>query len=76
MKMKSFLASIAACAIAVSAMAISASAAIQNANADKNYMFPIIGDEGNNLPEGCKVTDIYGFSCKFDKVAAYFKKQM
>ncbi|MBR6107913.1 MAG: NPXTG-anchored protein [Oscillospiraceae bacterium] len=69
MKVKSILASLGACAIAMSAMALSASAAITNANSGENYLFPIVADEGNNLPEGCKLSDVYGFEAKFDKVA-------
>ena len=38
MKLKNFLASVSACAIAVSAMAITASAAVTNANSDGAYM--------------------------------------
>lgn len=70
MKMKSLLASIAACAIAASAMAVTASAKVLNpASGDDKYMFPIVADEGNNLPEGVKLSDIFGFSCKLDKTA-------
>ena len=68
MKFKSVLASLGACAIAFSAMTVSASAAIKNANEGDKYMFPIVAEEGTNLPEGTKLSDIYGFSCKFDKV--------
>lgn len=41
MKLRTFLASISACAIAVSAMAISASAAITNANSDGAYVVAV-----------------------------------
>lgn len=68
MKFKSVLASLGACAIAFSAMTVSASAAIKNANEGDKYMFPIVAEEGTNLPEGTKLSDIYGFSCKLDKV--------
>ncbi|MBR3268669.1 MAG: NPXTG-anchored protein [Oscillospiraceae bacterium] len=70
MKMRSILASLGACAIAVSAMAFSASAAITNKNADNNYMYPIIADEGTNLPEGCKLSDVYGFEAKLSATAS------
>ncbi|MBE6847597.1 MAG: hypothetical protein E7503_05650 [Ruminococcus sp.] len=41
MKLRTFLASISACAIAVSAMAISASAAVTNANSDGAYVVAV-----------------------------------
>ena len=67
MKMRSVLVSLGACAAALSTAAVSASAAITNANADGNYMFPVVADEGSNLPEGCKLTDVYGFEAKLSK---------
>lgn len=70
MKMKSILASIGACAIAASAMAISASAAITNANSNGNYEYVIMGEDINNLPDGCKLSDIYGFEAKLSKTAS------
>jgi hypothetical protein len=64
MKIKSMIAAIAASALTVSALAVSASAAITNANAEANYMYPVVAEEGNNLPEGCKLTDVYGIEAK------------
>lgn len=67
MKMKSVLASIGACAIAMSAMAITASAKITNANSDNNYKV----DVNDVLPTGCKLSDVYGFQAEFEgKVSA------
>lgn len=70
MKIKSVLASLGACAIALSATAISASAAITNANSDDKYMYPVVAEEGNNLPDGCKLSDVYGIEAKLNKTAS------
>ena len=62
MKLRNLLASVAACAIAVSAMAISASAAITNPNTDEGkYAYDVLA----NLPAGCAVTDVYGAEFTF-----------
>ena len=37
---------------------------------EANYMFPIIAEEGTNLPEGAKLTDIYGFEAKLSKTVS------
>ena len=70
MKIKSVLASAAACAIAVSAMAVSASAKVLNpADGDDKYLYEIVTETANNLPEGKTLADVYGFSFKVDKLA-------
>ena len=59
MKLKSILASVSACAIAVSAMALSASAALTNGDADGNYVYDIMAD-------GIAPTDVYGAQLVFE----------
>ncbi len=60
MKVKSILASLGACAIAVSAMAISASAKVTNpAAGDDKYCLDVV------LPEGKTFADIYGIEMSY-----------
>ena len=60
MKIKSVLASIAACAIAVSAMAVTASAKVLNpASGDDKYCLDVV------VPDGKSFGDIYGFEVKY-----------
>ncbi|MBQ8922773.1 MAG: NPXTG-anchored protein [Oscillospiraceae bacterium] len=56
MKVKSILASLGACAIALSAMAISASAAITNENGDGNYKVDFADDANKLSAYGLKAT--------------------
>ena len=62
MKIKSLLASLAACAIAVSAMAVTAAADITNANSDDKYMIDI----SEALPSGKTLADVYGVKATFE----------
>ena len=68
MKVKSILASLGACAIATSALALTAFAGevpIKNATeADGKYAYSV----GDHLPEGKKISDVYGAEVKLSGV--------
>lgn len=69
MKIKSMIAALAASALTLSALAVTASAAITNANSGDKYMLSVVSESGNNLPEGCKLSDVYGLEAKLSKTA-------
>ena len=51
-------------------MAVSASAKVLNpADGDDKYLYEIVTETANNLPEGKTLADVYGFSFKVDKLA-------
>lgn len=64
MKFRTVTAGLCACAAALSVSAVTASAAITNPNADDKYMFVVAENGVSNLPDGCALTDVYGFSAK------------